>query len=107
MNVSELIELLEDMPEDAEVRIAHQPSWPFQLDIGEVIGCDLSKPCADDRACTDCGDTDCGDPDCNPEINDDDGESNVVVYIVEAGQHRGESGPYLPGIVAEELGWKE
>jgi hypothetical protein len=33
MTVGELLELLEDFPEDAEVRLAHQPSWPFEYSI--------------------------------------------------------------------------
>ena len=37
MTVQELIEALSAMNPDAEVRIAHQPSWPFELSIGSVV----------------------------------------------------------------------
>lgn len=40
MRLSELIEALEDLREtegdDCEVRLATQPSWPFECSIGEV-----------------------------------------------------------------------
>lgn len=37
MTVNELIDLLSDMNPTAEVRIAHQPSWPLQFRMGDVI----------------------------------------------------------------------
>ena len=36
MTVQELIEILEDFDGEAEVRLAQQPSWPFEYGIGEV-----------------------------------------------------------------------
>jgi hypothetical protein len=36
MTVGELLALLEDMDEDAEVRIATQPSWPLAFHLGGV-----------------------------------------------------------------------
>lgn len=81
MTVRELINLLEDYNEDAEVRIAHQPSWPFEYSIGNVVGCEGA---------------DHEDEDAEP--NDDDA---LVVYIGE-----GDQLGYLPGSVCCELGWK-
>lgn len=37
MTVEELIQELEQMDRDAEVRIAQQPSWPFEYDLNGVI----------------------------------------------------------------------
>lgn len=37
MTVRELIELLEDYPDDYEVRLMTQPSWPFENSIAGVI----------------------------------------------------------------------
>lgn len=37
MTVGELIEMLQDFDEEAEVRLAEQPSWPFEYSIGGVI----------------------------------------------------------------------
>src|ERR1039458_5661691 len=37
MNVYDLQQLLEDMPEDAEVRIAKQPSYPIESRIEDVV----------------------------------------------------------------------
>lgn len=36
MTVEELIIELESLPEDAEIRLAMQPSWPFEYGIGCV-----------------------------------------------------------------------
>ena len=36
MKVSELLEFLEAQDPNAEVRIAHQPNWPFEYSIGEL-----------------------------------------------------------------------
>jgi hypothetical protein len=40
MTVAELIRELEDMPEDAEVRLAFQPSWPFEHSIDRIVSTD-------------------------------------------------------------------
>lgn len=37
MTVSELIAELEQMPADAPVKLAHQPQWPFEYSIADVI----------------------------------------------------------------------
>lgn len=78
MTVAELLERLEDVDPDAEVRLAIQPSYPFQHEIADVV-----------------------------EVTDDDrgdGTTETVVYIAEAGQLW--SAPYLPGHVSRELGWR-
>lgn len=36
MTVGDLIQLLETMDEDAEVRLAHQPNYPFDYRVGGV-----------------------------------------------------------------------
>ena len=38
MTVQELIEMLEDQPQDAEVRLAFQPSWPLEYRVSGVAG---------------------------------------------------------------------
>lgn len=40
--IDELEELAEEHGDDCEVRIAHQPSWPFEYGIGEVVA-DVSE----------------------------------------------------------------
>jgi hypothetical protein len=37
MTVSELIERLQELNPDAEVRLAVQPSWPFENEIAGVV----------------------------------------------------------------------
>lgn len=77
MTVQELIEALSGMNPDAEVRIAHQPSWPLVLSVGDVIEADVT-----DEA--------------------DEVETDAqVVYIAE-----GEQVGYLPGEVTSALGWR-
>ena len=43
MTVSELMEILESQPQDAQVRLASQPSWPFEYNISNVAGPDEMK----------------------------------------------------------------
>ena len=91
MTVGELLELLEDFPEDAEVRLAHQPSWPFEYSIETV-----ADSAGEQTSCSECGiDWDEHDEECCDEKRPD------VVYIAE-----GEQIGYLPGAAARALGWK-
>jgi hypothetical protein len=82
MTAQELIELLQDVPPDAEVLMAHQPSWPLQFKVagiydpaqnGEPPTCDAHEV----HGCDEC-------PVPEPEN---------VVYIVE-GSHPDH--PYAP-----------
>jgi hypothetical protein len=78
MNVGELIEFLKDLPEDAEVRFAQQPSYPFEYSVADVviIGGELGA-------------------------NEDGEDDDPVVYLVEGSQLG-----YLPGKVSREIGWR-
>lgn len=40
MNVGQLIEMLQDMNPDHEVRLAFQPEWPFEYRMGPVLEVD-------------------------------------------------------------------
>lgn len=80
-----LIDLIENLQrclednddEDMEVRFAQQPSWPFEYSIGpDVETVDLSQ-------------------------EDHPSEEKKVVYLVEGSQLG-----YLPGVVAEAIGWR-
>lgn len=84
MRVSELIELLQEMPEDAEVRLAQQPSWPFEYSIGTVAAIGVDDGCVDEY---------------EDEGGDDPAEP--IVYIGEGTQLA-----YLPGAASRALGWK-
>ena len=86
MTVRELINLLEDYDENAEVRIAHQPRWPFEYSIGDVV------------ACAGGGEDDDDIDDESTAASDD---APPVVYIGE-----GDQLGYLPGSACRELGWK-
>lgn len=83
MNVAELMERLEGMDPDAEVRIAEQPEWPFEYSIHEVVEVDLNEANEDGS------------------YNYEDDEPYSVVYIGDAIQLG-----YLPGAATEALGWK-
>jgi hypothetical protein len=37
MTAEELIDILEGVPRSAQVRFAHQPSWPMEYRIGNVV----------------------------------------------------------------------
>lgn len=87
MTVADLMELLEDMPEDAEIRIAHQPTWPLREILAAVVdGKDLSpnnprtRPAKDAQADED-------------EEEDGDGTENVVWLVADGHPPHPES-PY-------------
>ena len=79
MTVGELIQELKYMDEDATVRFASQPSWPFEYSINGVIQTTVNKPV---------------------EYTDDGYEQEDVVYL-EEGRQVG----YLPKEAKDELGW--
>ena len=91
MTLRDLIDRLERIAEDletdadhVEVRLALQPSWPFEHEIDDVIAVEV--PAA-------VGAPDAPDLDTMPDLD-------VVIYISEQRQIG-----YLPGRVARELGW--
>lgn len=90
MTVAQLIGFLNEQPEDAEVRLAQQPSWPFEYTINSeipVIGPDEIEQTIRDMSV--------GDPE-PAELE----EVEKIVYICEGTQER-----YLPGAVARAAGW--
>jgi len=100
MTVQELIDLLEDMDREAEVRIADQPNWPFEYEIDAVAE-------VDGLTCEECGcpwdehpelDDDEG---CDMTPTDDEAEPSPIVYLA-TGQQLG----YLSGAAATVLGWR-
>ena len=79
MTVQELIEELRLVDQDAQVRFASQPSWPFEYSINGVVQAVVDKP---------------------DKHTYDGYEQEDVVYL-EEGRQIG----YLPSGAKEELGW--
>ncbi len=75
MTVIELKEALEGLPDEAEVRLAMQPSWPFEYSIMDVVPLE-----PDEEAPAD--------------------EEVKVVYLTEGSQLGS-----LPGEASEAIGW--
>lgn len=75
MTVQELIDELEMMDPNAEVRLAMQPSWPFEYSIDQIAEVSV--------------------------VNKFDEEVEKKVLYLSEGSQLG----YLPGHVGEELGW--
>lgn len=78
MTVAELIEELDGVDPDSEVRLAVQPRWPFEYSIAAIV----QVPAVDDES-----------------VPED--ERPMIVYFGEGAQLG-----YLPGYVSEELGWR-
>jgi hypothetical protein len=110
MTLRRLIEALEDLAaehgDNAEVRLAFQPSWPFEHSIGEIAA--NADEDADDEP--DDMDDDAGpEDDDEPEHEDYPGQRVVgpetgkpaVIYIGEGAQIG-----YLPGNASRALGWR-
>ena len=79
MTVRELIEELRLFDQEAQVRFASQPSWPFEYSINGVVQAVVDKP---------------------DKHTYDGYETEDVVYL-EEGRQIG----YLPSGAKEELGW--
>lgn len=94
MNVGDLLALIEDLDPETEIRIAHQPTWPLEyaLAAAEVV-----YPPGHPDALHGNGPDPLGGGEPEPTW---DGETPVVVYLVEGSQVG-----YLPGHVAEAVGW--
>jgi hypothetical protein len=80
MKVADLIQILEDLPEDAEVRFAQQPNYPFEYSVGCAVLLDYAER----------------------DANENDVPAEPVVYLVE-GRQLG----YLPGFACREIGWRD
>ena len=79
MTVRELIEELRLFDQDAEVRFASQPSWPFEYSINGVVQAEVDKP---------------------NEYTKDGYVKENIVYL-EEGRQIG----YLPSEAKDELSW--
>jgi len=91
MRIAELIEQLEDLRQDlgddVEVRLAFQPSWPFEHSIGEIVASDPADV-----------DEDEDEDDTTRAARDDD---HVPVVYIGEGRQLG----YLDTAGARALGW--
>ena len=85
MTVQELIWELQQLPQELEVQLAHQPNWPFALRIGGVV---LDEGFENDE-----------DNDDGYQISPEEGFTPIV-YIFEAGQVG-----YLPSSACDVIGW--
>ena len=110
MTIDQLLSLLEDakaeLGGDAPVRIAHQPSWPFEYSIAPNVA--FFKPGQDEidelREILMSGDYA---PDEKDELREqldalleEQEETDGIFYLSEGSQIG-----YLPGAVAREIGW--
>jgi hypothetical protein len=88
LTIRELIDELEDLAEEhgdeTDVRLAQQPSWPFEYSIGKVEAVLVG-----------------GDDEEEDEASVPDDLRAGVIYIAE-GRQLG----YLPGPAARDLGWE-
>ncbi len=122
MLVEELLERLNEMDSDAEVRFAHQPNYPLESTVGSCIQIDpteLPRREIDEieaivQSSVDEGEIEVGDIQENIDIlmeqartddgarrSDDQFEGQMVVYISED-QQLG----YLNSKAVEDLGWE-
>lgn len=105
MTAAELIELLSGVDPDTEVRLAEQPSWPFEYSIAGVEEVKMGAD-QEENANLECAqeilDADHTTPEERAEANRMlDSASSTIVYIVEGTQLA-----YLPGLASREIGWR-
>lgn len=107
MQVRDLILKLEELDPSAEVRLAHQPQYPFEYAIGEVVEVEGIEviPKAKFDAMSEAEQEEYMSREDRDEVCLEGSRqaqqgSNPVVYIGENGQLG-----YLPGRARNELGW--
>ncbi len=103
MNIAELINELEDMRDvvgdDAEVRYASQPSWPFEYSISNIIT--MTNEMREEHARAELREEGLSEGEINerlegaPELDEEN-----VIYLAEGSQLG-----YLPEDAKNELGW--
>jgi hypothetical protein len=99
MTIAELKEAIQDLPDDAEVRLAQQPRWAFEYEIGHTAYIENLENQSDPAslgakaAAEDDEDDEDSTP---PDFNGAPG----IFYIGEGSQIG-----YLPGQATEELNW--
>lgn len=118
MTVGELIELLEDMDHDLEVRFAQQPNWPFEYSVADARWIPIVPDNADDDYAA--AGAELVRLERIPEDQRDAGwqeEIDTIRRIMRECREKVDSAPayvylvegrqigYLPGAVKDELGW--
>lgn len=114
MNVRDLRDLLEDVDDDVEVMVAHQPSWPLAERLGGVVDSeDITHEDTDEDECQACERhvlaPECGLEDSThvteDEYNAAREEQNGphTIWLV-AGGHDYDRSPYAPKAVFETAG---
>jgi hypothetical protein len=121
VNARDLIELLQDVDPDTEVRLAQQPRWPFEYSVGGVARVRIGGPDEGDVVTfeDDAGVEHTGEVKQTTEdgmlVEEENGgvrhvpfhqligylELTEVLYIGEGTQLA-----YLPGNASRELGWR-
>ncbi len=99
MTVRDLLDMLEGMDENAEVRLAHQPSWPFEYSVSDVQ--EVTVGGWDDDDLPDLENMTAQEGQRLREGEEVNEKATKVVYLAEGGQLG-----YLPGEVCKALGWR-
>ena len=92
MTVGEMKRLLETLDDDLEVRLAHQPSWPLQYTVADVV----EAPAFDEDEIED-EIVETADAVKTPE------DAPRFAYVIEGSQVYDD--PYLPYSVRAAIGW--
>ena len=106
MNISELIEQLQDIAsehgDNIEVRLAQQPQWAFEYSMGQPVVVDLSDGDKDEAREMLRNDdlSDVERAEAQAVIDRDDENDAKIVYFPQGSQLG-----YLPGCASNALGW--
>lgn len=92
MTVGELKEILESLPDEMEVRLAFQPSWPLEYTVDQAQVVDLNVPDPEEEGPAD---------DETQPVTPERGEPDEVLYLAEGNQIG-----YLPEAATRGLGWR-
>lgn len=103
MTVRDLKSLLEGVDEDAEVRIAHQPHWPFEYSIRQVVAVGTNDEDIEEiEDHLGSGELTAEEKEEARSEMDRLAQNNVQIVYIGEGSQIG----YLPGAACEALGWR-
>lgn len=119
MTVAELIEQLQLCEPEAEVRLAQQPTYPFEYSVGEVHEIDprdeydIVYDTFDGAGYFVIDDSESGEPIAGPFYLHEDAKRWVESKLEELDEHappvvyvgEGKQLGYLPGVAKRQLGW--
>lgn len=91
MTKVDLLEILEDVPDEAEIKFVHQPNYPLQCGISEDTVYVVRTTSGSEYLLA--------------QLPPGEEVEEHILYLAESGEYQ--ENPYAPRVVTHELEWRE